>query len=65
MNAPTLFVLAADLTQMQVVANVDESDVGRMRPGQSVSFQVDAYPNERSRAPCRRCACSRLSCRTW
>ena len=47
MNAPTLFVLAADLTRMQVVANVDESDVGRMRPGQSVSFQVDAYPNER------------------
>ena len=47
MNAPTLFVLAADLTRMQVVANIDESDVGRMRPGQSVSFQVDAYPNER------------------
>jgi HlyD family secretion protein len=47
MNAPTLFVLAADLTRMQVVANVDESDVGRMRPGQFVSFQVDAYPNER------------------
>jgi HlyD family secretion protein len=47
MNAPTLFVLAADLTHMQVVANIDESDVGRMRPGQRVTFQVDAYPNER------------------
>ena len=47
MNAPTLFVLAADLTHMQVVANIDESDVGRMRPGQHVTFQVDAYPNER------------------
>ena len=47
MNAPTLFVLAADLTRMQVVANIDESDVGRIRPGQSVSFQVDAYPAER------------------
>ncbi len=46
MNAPTLFVLAADLTRMQVVANIDESDVGRMRPGQSVSFQVDAYPTK-------------------
>jgi HlyD family secretion protein len=46
MSAPTLFVLAADLTKMQVNANVDESDVGRMRPGQAVTFRVDAYPNE-------------------
>jgi HlyD family secretion protein len=44
MSAPTLFVLAADLTKMQVVANLDESDVGRIRPGQRVSFRVDAYP---------------------
>jgi HlyD family secretion protein len=47
MNAPTLFVLAADLTKMEVVATVDESDVGRMRPGQNVTFHVDAYPNDR------------------
>jgi HlyD family secretion protein len=47
MNAPTLFVLAADLTQMQVLADIDESDVGRIRPGQSVSFHVDAYPTDR------------------
>jgi HlyD family secretion protein len=47
MNAPTLFVLAADLTKMEVVANIDESDVGRMRPGQHVTFHVDAYPNDR------------------
>ncbi len=46
MNAPTLFVIAADLTKMQVVANIDESDVGRMRPGQTVGFRVDAYPTE-------------------
>jgi len=46
MQAPTLFVLAADLTKMQVVANLDESDVGRIRPGQPVSFRVDAYPAE-------------------
>jgi HlyD family secretion protein len=46
MNAPTLFVLAADLTKMQVVANLDESDVGRIRPGQRVTFRVDAYPAE-------------------
>jgi HlyD family secretion protein len=47
MNAPTLFVLAADLTKMEVLATVDESDVGRMRPGQHVTFHVDAYPNDR------------------
>jgi HlyD family secretion protein len=47
MNAPTLFVLAADLTKMEVIATVDESDVGRMRPGQHVTFHVDAYPNDR------------------
>ncbi len=46
MNAPLLFVLAADLTKMQVNANIDEADVGRMRPGQAVSFRVDAFPTE-------------------
>lgn len=46
MQAPTLFVLAADLTKMQVVANLDESDVGRIRPNQPVTFRVDAYPND-------------------
>ena len=46
MNAPTLYVIAADLTKMQVLANIDESDVGRMRPGQQVTFRVDAYPTD-------------------
>src|SRR5206468_3651263 len=46
MQAPTLFVIAADLTKMQVNANVDEADVGRIRPGQNVTFHVDAYPTE-------------------
>jgi HlyD family secretion protein len=46
MQAPTLFVIAADLTKMQVNANVDEADVGRIRPGQHVTFRVDAYPTE-------------------
>lgn len=46
MSAPTLFLLAADLTQMQVIASLDESDVGRIRPGQQVRFRVDAFPNE-------------------
>ena len=46
MSAPTLFVLAADLTKMQVLASLDESDVGRIRPGQVVRFRVDAFPTE-------------------
>src|SRR5688572_9808639 len=46
MSAPTLFVLAADLTKMQVLASLDESDVGRIRPGQHVRFRVDAFPTE-------------------
>lgn len=46
MQAPTLFVIAADLTKMQVNANIDEADVGRIRPGQRVTFRVDAYPTE-------------------
>jgi HlyD family secretion protein len=46
MSAPILFLLAADLTKMKVNANIDESDVGRIRPGQVVSFRVDAYPEE-------------------
>lgn len=49
MQAPTLFILAADLAKMQVVANLDESDVGRIRPGQTVTFRVDAYPSEEFR----------------
>src|SRR5215472_11666085 len=46
MQAPTLFVIAADLTKMQVNANIDEADVGRIRPGQRVTFRVDAYPTD-------------------
>jgi HlyD family secretion protein len=44
MQAPTLFVLARDLREMQVNASVAESDIGRISAGQSVSFRVDAYP---------------------
>jgi HlyD family secretion protein len=46
MQAPTLFVLAKDLTHMQVNASVDEADIGRIRQGQTVEFRVDAYPND-------------------
>jgi HlyD family secretion protein len=46
MQAPTLFIIAADLTKMQVNANIDEADVGRIRPNQHVTFHVDAYPTD-------------------
>ncbi|MBI2678459.1 MAG: efflux RND transporter periplasmic adaptor subunit [Candidatus Koribacter versatilis] len=46
LQAPTLFTIAEDLTKMQVYAKTDESDVGQIRPGQRVSFKVDAFPNQ-------------------
>src|SRR5262245_107938 len=46
MSAPTLFVIAQDLTQMRVNASVDEADIGRIKTGQPVTFRVDAYPND-------------------
>jgi HlyD family secretion protein len=45
-SAPTLFLIAADMTSMQLKASVDEADLGRIAAGQSVRFTVDAYPNE-------------------
>ena len=45
-ETPTLFTIAADLTQMQVVADVDEADIGDVEEGQRISFTVDAYPND-------------------
>ena len=46
MSAPTLFVIAQDLQHMQVSASIDESDIGRIAPGQAVAFRVDAYPTQ-------------------
>lgn len=46
MSAPTLFVIAKDLAQMQVEASIDESDIGRIKAGQHVTFHVDAYPRQ-------------------
>ena len=45
-ETPTLFTIAADLTQMQVVADVDEADIGGVEEGQRAVFTVDAYPND-------------------
>ena len=46
MSAPTLYVIAQDLTHMQVSASIDESDIGRIEPKQPVAFRVDAYPQQ-------------------
>ena len=45
LNAPTLFTIAQDLREIDIYANIDEADVGRLKAGQSVSFTVNAYPN--------------------
>lgn len=45
-STPTLFTIANDLTQMEVIANVDEADIGQVEEGQRVTFAVDAYPND-------------------
>lgn len=44
LQAPTLFLIADDLHRMEIAANIDETDVGRIKPGQRVSFTVNAYP---------------------
>ncbi len=44
--APTLFTIANDLRKMEVQADVDEADIGSIKVGQKVSFNVDAYPDE-------------------
>jgi HlyD family secretion protein len=46
LNAPSLFLIAKDLTRMQVWVAVNEADIGKIYPGQPVSFTVDAFPGE-------------------
>jgi len=46
LQAPTVFLIANDLTRMQVLANIDEADVGQVGPDSKVTFTVDAYPND-------------------
>jgi len=47
LSAPVLFVIANDLTQMQIDANVSEADIGGVEEGQTVNFTVDAFPDRR------------------
>ncbi|MBP1639289.1 MAG: efflux transporter periplasmic adaptor subunit [Bacteroidetes bacterium] len=46
MTTPTLFTITNDLSHMQVLANVDEADIGQVKEGQNVTFTVDAYPDD-------------------
>jgi len=46
MSTPTLFTIAQDLTDMRVIADVDEADIGGVHIGQRVTFTVDAFPND-------------------
>lgn len=46
MTTPTLFVIAQDLTDMRVIADIDEADIGGVKEGQRVTFTVDAYPDD-------------------
>ena len=46
LNAPSLFLIATDLTRLEVWASVNEADIGRIRQGMPVQFSVDAYPGE-------------------
>ena len=46
-STPELFVIAQDLTDMRVIADIDEADIGGVKEGQRVSFTVDAFPDDR------------------
>ena len=45
-NTPELFVIAQDLTDMRVIADIDEADIGGVKEGQRVTFTVDAFPDD-------------------
>jgi len=64
MNAQKLFQIATDLARIQVEAAIPEADVGDIRPGQTVTFNVDAYKTVFT-GGLSRCAWPRLRCRTW
>ncbi len=53
LEAPTLFVIAGNLTEMELRVNVDEADVGQVEPGQKASFTVEAFPGRRFAAEIR------------
>ena len=65
LQAPTLFTIAQDLTQMQVETNVDEADVGRIREGLRASFTVDSFANQNFTGEVMQVRKAPRSSRTW
>ena len=63
-QTPTLFLIATDLTKMQVDTNVSESDIGGIKNGNKATFTVDAYPNGCSKERSPRSASPRKRCKT-
>ncbi len=53
LQAPVLFSIAEDLTQMEIQVDVDEADVGKVKEGQKATFTVDAYPDRKFQAEIR------------
>ncbi len=49
LQAPVLFTIAEDLSKMEIVLAIDEADIGQVKPGQAVSFSVDAFPDKQYR----------------
>jgi HlyD family secretion protein len=65
LSAPTLFTIAQDLREIDIYANIDEADVGRVKSGQSVTFSVNAYPNRTFNGTVRLVRLGAQTCRTW
>lgn len=65
LSAPTLFTIAKDLTQMQVIANIDQADIGLVEQAKSVKFSVDAFPGKDFDGAIQRCGSTRRTCKTW
>lgn len=64
-SAPTLFIIANDISKMQIDALVSEADIGTIDTNQTVNFTVDAYPAAISTGRCSRFAIFRRRTRTW
>ena len=65
LSAPTLFTIAQDLREIDIYANIDEADVGRMKEDQRSASRVTPIRTAPSRAACAWCAWARRRCRTW
>ncbi len=64
LSAPTLFLIAEDLTKMQVDTSVAEADIGKLKPDMDATFTVDAYPSKQFKGKSARSATRPRRCRT-